>query len=129
MPLVFHPNIPLSDVGAAQIGALFQAVDSRRIPGAGLCCTLASGGTMSRGDIHALGQRHGLDTAVLASRRCLADFKLMVFDMDSTLINIECIDELAEDRKSVVSGKSVSVRLDLGGRRIISKKQTKLKHT
>src|SRR3546814_14857226 len=28
----------------------------------------------------------------------------------------------AEDRKSVVSGKSVSVRVDLGGRRIIKKK-------
>src|SRR3546814_16008151 len=27
-----------------------------------------------------------------------------------------------EDRKSVVSGKSVSVRVDLGGRRIIKKK-------
>src|SRR3546814_19503113 len=30
----------------------------------------------------------------------------------------------AGDRKSVVSGKSVSVRVDLGGRRIIKKKQT-----
>src|SRR3546814_11602744 len=29
------------------------------------------------------------------------------------------------DRKSVVEGKSVSVRVDLGGRRIIKKKQTK----
>src|SRR3546814_18746604 len=29
-----------------------------------------------------------------------------------------------EDRKSVVSGKSVSVRVDLGGRRIIKKKTT-----
>src|SRR3546814_14621669 len=28
----------------------------------------------------------------------------------------------AKDRKSVVSGKSVSVRLDIGGRRIITKK-------
>src|SRR3546814_12919538 len=28
-----------------------------------------------------------------------------------------------EDRKSVVEGKSVSVRVDLGGRRIINKKQ------
>src|SRR3546814_20947498 len=28
-----------------------------------------------------------------------------------------------EDRKSVVSGKSVSVRVDLGGRRIITKKK------
>src|SRR3546814_13344566 len=30
-----------------------------------------------------------------------------------------------EDRKSVVSGKSVSVRVDLGGRRIIKKKQVR----
>src|SRR3546814_18488845 len=29
---------------------------------------------------------------------------------------------IAEDRKSVVKGKSVSVRVDLGGRRIIKKK-------
>src|SRR3546814_12391412 len=33
---------------------------------------------------------------------------------------------LASDRKSVVEGKSVSVRVDLGGRRIIKKKN---KHT
>src|SRR3546814_18224584 len=32
-----------------------------------------------------------------------------------------------EDRKSVVSGKSVSVRVDLGGRRIIKKKNQKSK--
>src|SRR3546814_12909806 len=33
------------------------------------------------------------------------------------------------DRKSVVEGKSVSVRVDLGGRRIIKKKQSKsIKH-
>src|SRR3546814_19233178 len=31
------------------------------------------------------------------------------------------------DRKSVVSGKSVSVRVDLGGRHIIKKKKTKKK--
>src|SRR3546814_19381321 len=33
------------------------------------------------------------------------------------------------DRKSVVSGKSVSVRVDLGGRRIIKKKQVRKKRT
>src|SRR3546814_19089207 len=33
-----------------------------------------------------------------------------------------------KDRKSVVSGKSVSVRVDLGGRRIIKKKTTKRKN-
>src|SRR3546814_12071021 len=32
-----------------------------------------------------------------------------------------------EDRKSVVEGKSVSVRVDLGGRRIIKKKTNKRK--
>src|SRR3546814_16125361 len=31
--------------------------------------------------------------------------------------------ETVQDRKSVVAGKSVSVRLDLGGRRIIKKKK------
>src|SRR3546814_11027662 len=31
---------------------------------------------------------------------------------------------MLEDRKSVVSGKSVSVRVDLGGRRMIKKKKT-----
>src|SRR3546814_16920707 len=33
--------------------------------------------------------------------------------------------ERAKDRKSVVSGKSVSVRVDLGGRRILKKKKKK----
>src|SRR3546814_16148144 len=40
--------------------------------------------------------------------------------------------EVAPDRKSVVKGKSVSVRVDLGGRRIIKqkhKKHRKEKHT
>src|SRR3546814_12043397 len=32
----------------------------------------------------------------------------------------------AADRKSVVEGKSVSVRVDLGGRRILKKKKTKI---
>src|SRR3546814_17301062 len=35
------------------------------------------------------------------------------------------IGQVVRDRKSVVEGKSVSVRLDLGGRRIIKKKKKK----
>src|SRR3546814_16092336 len=35
---------------------------------------------------------------------------------------------LGRDRKSVVEGKSVSVRLDIGGRRIIKKKKVQSKH-
>ena len=46
-----------------------------------------------------------LDWALVPSGRTLNDFKLVVFDMDSTLINIECIDELADfaGRKNEVS--------------------------
>src|SRR3546814_15842316 len=39
------------------------------------------------------------------------------------------IDGLLLDRKSVVSGKSVSVRVDLGGRRIIKKKKDIVRYT
>src|SRR3546814_14601297 len=34
---------------------------------------------------------------------------------------------MAEDRKSVVEGKSVSVRVDLGGRRILKKKNNSMR--
>ncbi len=37
-----------------------------------------------------------LDYAFTAPGRTLADFKLVVMDMDSTLITIECIDEIAD---------------------------------
>ncbi|WP_431276333.1 phosphoserine phosphatase SerB [Variovorax ureilyticus] len=38
----------------------------------------------------------GLTIRRFAPPLALADFKLIVFDMDSTLINIECIDEIAD---------------------------------
>jgi phosphoserine phosphatase len=37
-----------------------------------------------------------LDYAFIAADRKLSDFKLVVMDMDSTLITIECIDEIAD---------------------------------
>jgi phosphoserine phosphatase len=37
-----------------------------------------------------------LDAVFIAPGRRLADFKLMAMDMDSTLITIECIDEIAD---------------------------------
>lgn len=39
---------------------------------------------------------HRLDCAVVPSGRRLADFRLVAMDMDSTLITIECIDEIAD---------------------------------
>ena len=46
-----------------------------------------------------------LDWGLVPAAKHLASFKLVVFDMDSTLINIECIDELADfaGRKTEVS--------------------------
>ena len=38
----------------------------------------------------------GLVVQKLPSTRKLTDFKLIAFDMDSTLINIECVDEIAD---------------------------------
>lgn len=40
--------------------------------------------------------RARLDYAFVPEERCLADFRLLVMDMDSTLITIETIDELAD---------------------------------
>ena len=46
----------------------------------------------------------GLVVRNLPADRTLADYKLIAFDMDSTLINIECIDEIA-----AVAGKKSEV--------------------
>ncbi|MBX3609772.1 MAG: phosphoserine phosphatase SerB [Hydrogenophaga sp.] len=46
----------------------------------------------------------GLISRGIASPLKLADFKLIAFDMDSTLINIECVDEIAD-----VVGKKAEV--------------------
>lgn len=47
-------------------------------------------------EITALCERAKLDFAFVPDNRRLADFKLLVMDMDSTLITIETIDELAD---------------------------------
>ena len=41
-------------------------------------------------------EAHQLDYAYVPEERRLKDFRLFVTDMDSTLINIECIDEIAD---------------------------------
>lgn len=47
-------------------------------------------------DISAICESAGLDHALVPEDRRLADFRLLVMDMDSTLITIETIDELAD---------------------------------
>lgn len=49
-----------------------------------------------RSAIGALAQQYGVDVVIVDSQRRLTDFKLVAMDMDSTLITIECIDEIAD---------------------------------
>ncbi|OHX13123.1 phosphoserine phosphatase SerB [Chromobacterium sphagni] len=49
-----------------------------------------------RQEVIALCHRHGYDAAYIDNGKHLGDFRLLVSDMDSTLINIECIDEIAD---------------------------------
>ena len=49
-----------------------------------------------RPDIESYCSTHALDYAYLDAGRSLSDFGLVAMDMDSTLITIECIDEIAD---------------------------------
>lgn len=46
-------------------------------------------------EIQAWCQQHKVDIAMLDELRSLSDIKILAMDMDSTLINIECVDEIA----------------------------------
>ncbi|MCD0503965.1 phosphoserine phosphatase SerB [Bordetella petrii] len=48
-----------------------------------------------RAQVTAWGEQHGVDTAFVPAGARLSHCKVLAMDMDSTLINIECIDEIA----------------------------------
>ena len=52
--------------------------------------------TIDRSVIATLADRTGVDAALVAPGASLADYRLAAFDMDSTLITIECVDEIAD---------------------------------
>ncbi|MFM9882007.1 MAG: phosphoserine phosphatase SerB [Burkholderiales bacterium] len=57
-----------------------------------------------------------IDFALVPAVRCLAEFRLVVMDMDSTLITIECIDELADlvgKKKEVAAITAAAMRGEL----------------
>lgn len=57
-----------------------------------------------RGFMPAIAREHGIDWAVVPADLRLADFKLLVLDMDSTLVDMETIDELG-----TASGKKAQI--------------------
>ncbi len=57
-------------------------------------CDLGVDEQTARALLAPLAQAHGFDWALLAPGLRLRDFRLLVLDMDSTLVNVETIDEL-----------------------------------
>jgi phosphoserine phosphatase len=51
---------------------------------------------IERADAAALAESVGVDAALVPDGLSLASFRLAAFDMDSTLITIECVDEIAD---------------------------------
>ncbi|WP_133648909.1 phosphoserine phosphatase SerB [Paraburkholderia flava] len=94
MNLVIQSPAPLADehrrplVGLAR-GTRVTPLDDRawRIEGAD---------PAQRGDLDVYCGTHSLDYAFVEPGRQLRDFGLVAMDMDSTLITIECIDEIAD---------------------------------
>src|SRR3546814_12128417 len=75
---------------------------------------------------------HGMDVprVVLAERRrqhAVRQHLVLAIDLDVAEFRRIEVDHPGGDRKSVVEGKSVSVRVDLGGRRSIKKNTTQKK--
>jgi phosphoserine phosphatase len=52
--------------------------------------------TLSGEQVSALAEQYQVDAEIVAPGLKLKDFRLAVFDMDSTLITIECVDEIAD---------------------------------
>src|SRR3546814_18672643 len=81
-----------------------------------LICYLREKNVLSRADIEEL--RNSVE-----ARMATPDSGLSC----ATALVAAAVNEMREDRKSVVEGKSVSVRVELGGRGYITKKKSKQK--
>lgn len=85
-------NLPTDAVNAFRAACLATGVrrrtNSARLDGID---PAAQTGTV----VAALAKYWNCDAALLPQPLCFADFRVLVLDMDSTLITIECIDELA----------------------------------
>ena len=95
MQIVTQSAGPFSDDCAKRLAHALGANDSTRRSSS--CVVYTLGRTpLARDALHAVCGEHDVDSAIVQTLRPLSDFGLLVFDMDSTLINIECIDELAD---------------------------------
>lgn len=80
---------------AEQIAALAQAQGVARISATAARLLDVQHDDATRAEVTAWAERQGIDTAFLPAGLKLSHCKVLAMDMDSTLINIECIDEIA----------------------------------
>ncbi|SAL03860.1 phosphoserine phosphatase [Caballeronia calidae] len=94
MNLVIQSPAPISDSHLRPLAALARSRETRRVDDTLL--RLIDADPLQRPDIDAYCGAHALDYAYVEPNANLADFGLVAMDMDSTLITIECIDEIAD---------------------------------
>ena len=78
-----------------QAAAIAEASGVQRIGTTAARLLAVNDSTDARAEILAWGERCLVDTAYVVAGSRLSDCKVLAMDMDSTLINIECIDEIA----------------------------------
>ncbi|WP_374622125.1 phosphoserine phosphatase SerB [Pandoraea sp.] len=79
----------------AAVGAFVPGAQVTFTPGAARIADVADTPAL-RAAMHTFAQQHEVDVVLVDSQRRLTDFKLVAMDMDSTLITIECVDEIAD---------------------------------
>ena len=91
--VVQHPRLEASTIDrfAAELGRAPDRASARVATWNGL-----TPDSRLRARLRILGEHHSVDANLVRMGLRLADFRLIVFDMDSTLITIECIDEIAD---------------------------------
>ena len=78
-----------------QAAALSEASGVQRISTTAARLLGVDASPTGRAELSTWGERVSVDTAYIAAGSRLTDCKVLAMDMDSTLINIECIDEIA----------------------------------
>src|SRR6476619_6513848 len=80
----------------AQVAALARPRSTAAIHAHALRCDGFDFTPALKAEVEAAAHAAGIDATFIDADRTLADFKLVAMDMDSTLITIECIDEIAD---------------------------------
>ncbi len=79
-----------------RIAALASPLCITPVHGSALRCEDVDATDLARQRVAEAAEAAQVDATFIASGRTLADFRLVAMDMDSTLITIECIDEIAD---------------------------------